>query len=168
MNHRSSLPVFLLFCVALSLPGCSMLPSKKGVQQNQAKVVQPQASASSSTVEWKDRTWNNYFEDKGIVYYVEKQSVSYPRPNIVHMWRKRTFPNNKVSSHKEVISLDEIDCYKEKFRSLQLRALGWDDTATPVYQRPSPWANIYEGTAEDILILDYCIKGGKVGKPSTK
>jgi len=167
MSHRS-LPAFLLFCFALSLFSCSMLTSKKGVEQNPPKVVKPKAPPSSSTVEWKDRNWENYFEDKGVIYYVERQSVSYPRPNIVQMWRKRTFPNNKVSSHKEAVSLDEIDCRKEKYRAIQLQALDWADAATPVYQRPSPWVTIYEGTAEDFLILDYCIRGGAAGKSSAK
>jgi hypothetical protein len=168
MSHRFLVTALLLSGIALSLFGCSILPSKKGVQQNQAKVVQPTASPSAGTVEWKDRTWENQFEDRGVVYYVEKQSVSNPKPNTVQVWRKRTFPNANMSSHKEIVSLDEIDCRKEKFRTLQLQALGWDDVATPIYKRPTPWATIYGGTAEDSLILDYCIRSGTAGKSSAK
>jgi hypothetical protein len=163
MQRWFVVPVFLLSCLMVFLAGCSMLPSKKPAKQNQ-----PEASAAaSSTVEWKDRRWESYADERGVQYYFEKESISYPKKDTMLVWRKRIFPG-KMSSHKEIVSLDEFDCREEKVRSLQVQGLNWDDTTTPIYQRPTPWAIVYTNTADDYFVLNYCRRAESVGKTSTE
>jgi hypothetical protein len=117
----------------------------------------------ASGLEWKERQWEQYEQDKGkTVYYFEKDSLSYPSPHIIHVWRKRTFPT-RSSSHKEIVSFDEIDCKNDKYRSLEVQALNWDDTPTPIYRKPSPWTNIYQDTPDEYFLDNFCRRSAGPG-----
>jgi hypothetical protein len=161
MKRTLVFSAFLLSCLAFSLPGCSLHSTKKV-----AKQVQPQVSAAPQPIEWKDRKWESYAEERDVTYYFEKESISYPAKDLVHVWRKRIF--SAKSSHKVITSLDEIDCRNERFRSLEVQGLSWDDTTTPVYKRPTPWVPIYTDTPDDYFLIHYCRQGETSSTPSSK
>lgn len=150
MNSRIVLPIFLLSCFVFTLPGCSVFSSKKTVKQ-----AELQTATAPSTIEWKEREWEVYAEERGVTYYFEKESITYPRKNIVHVWRKREF-RPKISSHKAITAFDEFDCRDEKYRSLQVQGVNWDDTTTPIYQRPAPWTPIDIDEPDYHFIVHYC------------
>jgi hypothetical protein len=162
MNFRSILSALFLSCFVFSLPACSIFSWKKA-----AKEDEPYVAAAPSTVEWKERDWKIYANDGGIKHYFEEESIAYPRKNIVQIWRKREFPP-RVSSHKVITALDEFDCRKERFRSLQVQGLNWDDTTTPIYQRPTPWTPIDFDEPDYYFIIHYCGPTGADKKPSAK
>jgi hypothetical protein len=155
MCLRAYLPVFLLSCLALSVVDCSLISASKPSKKAEKPVATP-----TSNVEWKERKWELYAEDRGgVQYFFEKDSVEYLAKDVIRAWRKRTFPN-KSSSQKEITSFDEIDCRMDRFRSLELQGLNWDDTTTAIYRRPAPWSKIYSETSDEVFEDKVCRQPG--------
>ena len=69
-----------------------------------------------------------------------------------------------TSSHKEIITYDEMNCKDEKYRSLETQLVNWDGTTTDIFRRPTPWTTIYEETADDLILHDYCKEADKAGQ----
>ncbi len=151
MGRRLLFCVFITSCLVISLGACGSVGKAKP-----AKEARKPAVAEPSSVEWKERQWENYAEDRGgVLFYFERESVTYPSKDIIHVWRKRVFPG-RSSSQKEIVSLDEINCKTEKYRSLELQGVNWDDTTTVIYKRPTPWNTIYTDTADEYFLDNFC------------
>jgi hypothetical protein len=156
MSLRAYLPVFFLSCLALSMVDCSLTSASKP-----SKKAEKPVAMSTSNAEWKERKWELYAEDRGgVQYFFEKDSVEYLAKDVVHAWRKRTFPGKSSSSQKEITSFDEIDCRMDRFRSLELQGLNWDDTTTAIYRRPAPWSKIYSETPDELIEGKLCRQPG--------
>ena len=100
------------------------------------------------------RKWTSYAEDgNGIEYFYDKDTIAHPSKDLVRMWRKREFPSR--AAQKEIVTLDEIDCRGARYRSVELRVTDRDGTIR-TFDKVSPWAKIYEDSAEDYLMGKYC------------
>jgi hypothetical protein len=153
--------------VAVSTIGCSVMPFGKS-----AKNPEPAKEAGVSKIEWGARNWEYYAEENnGVTYYLDKSTISYPSKNIIHVWRRRVFPEAAPgtravrSSHKELIGYDEMNCVTEKYRTLESQGVNWDGTTTAIFTRPTPWMTIYNDTADDRVRENYCKEAAKAGKP---
>jgi len=151
MFWRLSLFACFVTCLCVSLADCSLVVAEKP-----AKGAQPPRTVDSSGIEWKERKWEIYAKDRGgTQYYFERESLSYPAKNRIYVWKKRIFPG-KSSSQKEIVSYDEIDCRDEKYRSLELQGVNWDDSTTIIYKRPTPWTPIFTDTADEYFLDTFC------------
>jgi hypothetical protein len=103
-----------------------------------------------------DHKWEQYSKDKqGLTFYYDKTSITYPSAGVIKVWRKRSFPVR--ASQKELISLDEIDCLKQKYRSVQMQVVQWDDTAE-TFNKVAEWSVIYGDSPEEILLDTACME----------
>ena len=101
-----------------------------------------------------DRKWEEYSKDKqGLIFSYDKASITYPSTGVIKLWRKRSFPVR--ASQKEIISLDEIDCYKQKYRSVQLQLVQWDDTVE-TFNKAAEWSVIYGDSPEEFFLDTAC------------
>ena len=121
MNKRSFLSACLVCCVAVSTIGCGSMPFGKST-----KNPAPVKEAGVSKIEWGARNWEYYAKDNnGVTHYMDKSAISYPSKYIIHVWRRRVFPEaapgskSVRSSHKEIIAYDEMNCKTEKYRALE-------------------------------------------------
>jgi hypothetical protein len=137
-----------------------------------AKNPAPVKEAGASTIEWGERNWEYYARDNnGIVHYLDKSAISYPSKYIIHVWRRRVFPEaapgsrNVRSSHKEIIAYDEMDCKTEKYRSLESQGVNWDGTTTQIFRTPMPWTPTFDDTADDLVLQQYCKEAAKAAGP---
>jgi hypothetical protein len=69
------------------------------------------------------------------------------------MWRKREFPPG--AAQKEIVTLDEIDCRKTRYRTLELRVTYWDGT-TGRSDNATQWVKIYKNSSEAYLMGEHC------------
>lgn len=158
MTRKISLALCLLWCALASVVGCTIFH-----KSTSAKTPEAAEEAKGSAIEWGERNWEFYAKDNGgVSYYFDKGSITSPSKNVVHVWRKREFPQEKPSgartssNMKEITALDEFDCREAQHRSLEVQGLRWDGTTTEVFRRPTPWAPIYEGSPEDYFLNNYC------------
>ncbi len=162
MNRSSLLPVCLICYVAISTIGCSSLPFV-----GSAKSKEPAKQAEVSHAEWGPRTWEMYAKDRnGITNYVDKIAITYPSKGVIHVWRRKVFPEKEGirSSHKEIITYDEVNCEAGKYRSLETQLVNWDGTTTDIFRKPTPWTTVFEATVDDLLLHDYCKTADKAGQ----
>ena len=104
--------------------------------------------------EGEERKWEEYSKDKqGLTFSYDKASITYPSPGVIKLWRKRSFPVR--ASQKEILSLDEIDCYKQKYRSVQLQLVQWDDTVD-TFNKVAEWCVIYGDSPEEYFLDTAC------------
>jgi len=163
MSKKMSLSVCLLCCALASMMGCSFF--RKSMP---AKAPETVTQNQGSAFEWGERKWELYMKDNGgVSYYFDKGSVTFPSKNVVHVWRKREFPEGTAgarhtsSNMKEITSIDEFDCSEGRYRSLEVVGLKWDGTTTEVFRKPTPWGAVYQGTAEDYFLDNYCGQANK-------
>jgi hypothetical protein len=153
MNWRILLSACFVSCLAFSLLDCSLFSSGKAAKKSE-RTVAPEPS----NIEWKERKWESYAEDKGGVQYLfERESLDHTTKDLIYVWRKRIFAG-KSSSQKEITSFDEIDCRTQKYRSLELQGVNWDDTTTIIYKRPTPWNTIFGDTPDEYFLDNFCRK----------
>jgi hypothetical protein len=164
MKRRILLPFCLCCVLAIFVSGCSLNPFKKSTQ----KPDQPK-QGQVSKVEWGERKWEQYGKDNnGTTHYFDKSAITYPSKGIIHVWRKRTFPEavpgsgNVKSSHKEIITYDEMNCKTEEYRALESQGINWDGTATRIFTRPTPWNPVFNDTADDTILRNYCKEAAKI------
>jgi hypothetical protein len=161
MTRKMLFSLCLLSFALASMIGCSIF--HKGTPGAQAKPSEAVKESKGSTIEWGERNWEFYQKDNGgVSYYFDKGTIAFPSKNVMHVWRKREFPQEKpgagrISSNmKEIVAFDEFDCREGQYRSLEVQGLKWDGTSTEVFRKPSPWSLIYEGTADDYFLNTYC------------
>lgn len=161
--NRKLLPLLCLAGSVVLMSACSMVPFHKS-----DKKAEPRKQAEEVKAEWGERKWEQYGSDNnGTTHYLDKSSITYPSRYTIHIWRKRVFPEAVVgsgtvrSSHKEIIGYDEMNCKTEEYRSLESQGVNWDGTTTKVFTRPTPWTPVYDGTADDVILRDYCKEAAK-------
>ena len=161
MTRKMLFFLCLLSCALASMVGCSVF--HKGTPPTQAKAPEAVKETKGSAIEWGERKWEFYRKDNGgVSYYLDKEAITFSSKNVMHVWRKREFPQEKAgagrtsSNMKEIVAFDEFDCRDGRYRSLEVQGLKWDGTATEVFRKPSPWGPIYEGTAEVYFLDNYC------------
>lgn len=161
MIRKASLLLCLLSCAFASMFGCSIL--HKSTTATPAKAPEAVKETNVSTIEWGERKWEFYVKDSGgVSYYFDKETITFPSKNVMHVWRKREFPLEKPgagrtsSNMKEIVALDEFDCRDGRYRSLEVQGLKWDGTTTEIFRKPTPWGAIYDDTAEIYFLDNYC------------
>ena len=101
-----------------------------------------------------DRTWTKYATDsKEVEYYFDKDAVARPDTDILHVWRKRVFPQR--SPMKEILALDEFNCRLQQYRALELHVTGRDGSIQ-VTKRVGPWATIWVNSPEEYFLDKTC------------
>ena len=114
---------------------------------------QPLPKLSSSAGE-DGRKWTRYMtDDDDIRYFYDEGTIIQSSNNIIRMWRKREFPPG--AAQKEIATLDEIDCRKTRYRTLELRVTYWDGT-TGRSDNATRWAKIYNNSGEALLMGEHC------------
>ena len=161
--------IFVSFLLLTSLStaflgGCSFLPTfKKPSGETQTRKQTPVSPSPSA--EWKERKWEKYTDDRaGTSYLFEKESISYPAKNIIHVWRKRIMGPG-AGGLKEITTYDEIDCKTERFRTVELQGINADGTATNIFRRTSPWNPIFQESADEYFLNNFCKEAAKAGSP---
>jgi hypothetical protein len=98
--------------------------------------------------------WEKYDSDRNDVQYsYDKGSLSFPKTNLVQVLRQRVFPPG--ASYTKIITLDQIDCNKQKYRTLEIKVTN-KDGSTQEFKKASEWAYIYVGMPEDYFLRDHC------------
>lgn len=157
MNVKLSILVCAACCIALLTTGCSLTregkASKKIAEAKQAELAK-QMEEKRPKMSGK---WESIDSDLvGVEYLFDKESIMFPSADTIYVWRKKTFPDN--APQKTIISLDEIDCRNQKYRMLQSQAFRRDGTATEMFMVISPWMTIYQASADEYLLDNYCKK----------
>jgi hypothetical protein len=112
----------------------------------------------------RERRWVVYgMSSAGVSLLVDKGSVTPMSNGILQFWRRRTFPER--SYQKEIISLEEVDCRRNKYRTLEVQGVYWDGRHEGSKAATS-WTRFYDDTTEDRLFLDTCKEAGLAGKRS--
>jgi hypothetical protein len=133
-------------------PGGAPQPASPAAQ---AASPAAQAASKPSLSDEAGRQWTNYDEDRDRVqYFYDRDSITHPSKDLIQMWRKREFPSG--ASQKEIVTLDQIDCHgAARYRSIELRVTYRDGT-TQTFNKVTPWAKIYVGSAEEYLMNEHC------------
>jgi hypothetical protein len=98
--------------------------------------------------------WLEYIKDgRGVTYFYDKENITYPSSGIIKVWRKREFPVR--SGQKAIVTLDEIDCFNQKYHSLQIQVVRWDDTVE-TFNRVQDWITIWGETPEEWFLDNSC------------
>jgi hypothetical protein len=98
--------------------------------------------------------WESYAKDRyGVEYFYEKETMEHPSDTLMKVWRRRTFPPK--SAQQEILNLDEIDCVKQQYRSVETR-VKYKDNTSETFKKASPWIGIFTGMTEVFFIEDYC------------
>ncbi len=153
----------LMACIVVLMVGCGT--SKKAESGKSAtEVASKDEKGSKEEVEIVnevvERKWEEHARVRiGIVYYYEKDSITYPSRGIVKVWRKRVLPDRMTD--KEIISLDEIDCQKEKFRSVFIQVIRKNDTVDTFKKPSEDWAQIYVDSPEEYFMDHFCKQANK-------
>lgn len=101
-----------------------------------------------------DTKWERYDRDgNGVKYSYDKGSISYPTPNILQVRRQRVFPRD--AAYENIITLDQIDCDKQKYRTIEIKVTNRDGT-TEEFKKASQWMYIYVGMPEDYFLREHC------------
>lgn len=101
-----------------------------------------------------DIKWERYDTDEtGVKYSYDKGSISYPTPSTLQLWRQRIFPLD--AAYENVITLDQIDCDKQKYRTIEINVTN-KDGSTEEFKKVSQWAYIYVGMPEDYFLRELC------------
>ncbi|OPY64503.1 MAG: hypothetical protein A4E57_03525 [Syntrophorhabdaceae bacterium PtaU1.Bin034] len=159
MNRQFWSVICFVCVIALIITGCSLGKSAKktteqGRQTEQMKQEEAARLAELAKEEEREKKWEEYATDGArVVYYLDKEGMTFPSKNMVQVWRKRVFPQR--SPQKEIISLDVIDCVKQKYRSLIVQGVQWDGSSE-TWRKPSPWTTIHGDTAEEYILDHFC------------
>ena len=99
------------------------------------------------------RAWTRYFRNEdGVEWFLDGGTFKRTRDGI-ELWRRRTFP--RWAFQKEIVTLDDLNCREERYRTLELRVTGWDGSSR-TSDRMTPWANVYSSSPEHYLMQEYC------------
>ena len=117
-------------------------------------------SMVGATAQEAHRAWTKYATDnREVEYYFDKDAVLRPDTDILHIWRKRVFPQR--SPLKEIVALDEFNCRLQRYRALELHVTGQDGN-TQVSRKVGPWTPIWADSPDEYFLDETCKK-----KPAT-
>jgi hypothetical protein len=109
------------------------------------------------------RRWEVYgMSATGVNLLIDKGSIT-RTGNLLQFWRRRTFTEG--SYQKEIISREEVDCRRKKYRTLEIEGIYWDGRHDKSKTATS-WVNFYDNTTEDLLFSDTCKDSGLGGTRS--
>ncbi len=112
----------------------------------------------------RERRWEVYgMNGDGMSLLIDKGSITRMPNGVLQFWRRRTFPERAYQ--KEIVSLEEVDCRRHKYRTLEVEGIYWDGRHQGSKTATS-WTNFYDDTTEDRLFLDTCKESGPGGKRS--
>ncbi len=135
MNLRIVMLVVATLCIAV-MPG----PAAMGAEEVEHK-------------------WLEYTKDtRGVTYFYDKENITFPSKGVMKVWRKREFPVR--SGQKAIIALDEIDCFQQKYHSIQIQVVRWDDTVE-THNRAQDWMTIWGDTPEEWFLDNTCKEARK-------
>jgi hypothetical protein len=101
-----------------------------------------------------ERKWTEIMKTANDVdHFYDKDSIVRQEKNIIQVWRRQVYPRRLPQ--QERISLDEIDCKREKYRSVEVHVKYWDNT-TEEFKKVSPWATIWRGYPEEFFLEKHC------------
>ncbi|MBA4416395.1 MAG: hypothetical protein C0392_00575 [Syntrophus sp. (in: bacteria)] len=162
--------VIFAMCIAFLVIGCG-ISKKTGAVKADGDPVKIAADAEAKkkadggaemdlNKQIADKKWEEHARNKlNTIFYYEKETVSYPSRGFIRVWRKRVLPYRMVD--KEIISLEEIDCKRDKHRSIFIQVVRKDDKVE-TFKKPSPdWAAIFPGSPEESLMDKYCGEASK-------
>ena len=168
LRHMKDALKLAIILAGLFLVSCSHGPTmnKNGTADSQKKAAtaqktrdaepqpqnQPLPQLSSSSYE-AGRKWTSYARDQSAEYFYDKDAITQSSKGLLRMWRKREFPSG--AAQKEIVTLDEINCPKQEYRTLGLRVTYWDGK-TGLSDTPTRWAQIWADTAEEYLMDEHC------------
>ena len=99
------------------------------------------------------RTWTLYFRnDDGVEWFLDEGTLK-PSGNGIELWRRRVFP--RWAFQKEIVTLDELDCREERYRTHELRVSPRDGTSR-TSRKVTPWANVFSNSPEHYLMQQFC------------
>jgi hypothetical protein len=99
------------------------------------------------------RTWTQYFRnDDGVEWFLDEGSLKLSG-SVIELWRKTVFP--RWAFQNEIVTLDEINCRQQRYRTRELRVTLWDGK-TQTSDKVTPWANIYSASPEEYLMGEHC------------
>jgi len=107
------------------------------------------AGAEETAHKWQEYTKDLY----GLTYYYDKDNITFPSAGVLKVWRKRDFPVR--AGQKSIISLDEIDCFRQKYRSVHIEVIRWDDTIE-AHDKIQDWMTIWGETSEEWFLDNTC------------
>ncbi len=101
-----------------------------------------------------ERKWTDYRKDTmDVEYYYDQEAILRPSKNVIQVWRKRVFPPSQ--HQKEIVTLDEINCRSQQYRTLELRVIRWDGTIQ-TSSKPAGWQKIWAGSPEEYFLDEVC------------
>lgn len=113
------------------------------------KTVSPDQPIKDAT----GKTWVRYFRnDDGVEWFMEEGTPT-ASGGIITLWRKRVFP--KWAFQKEIVTLDEINCRQQRYRTRELRVTNWDGSSQ-TSDKVTGWTNIYSNSPEEYLMGEFC------------
>jgi hypothetical protein len=160
--------VILVLCMVSLVIGCGTSKKAEKAKEEAGKVAAEKVTKEEKGSEKEaveidkvvERKWEEHGRVRiGIVYYYEKDSITYPSRGMIRVWRKRVLPDRMAD--KEIISLDEVDCQKEKFRSVFVQVLRKNDTIDTFKKPSEDWAQVFADSPEEYFMDHFCKEANK-------
>lgn len=166
---RALMQLTITFAI-LSLVSCSMsfdspwenkaseIPQKAPAKTQKAPGQPEDQSLSSSSRALpvagdSGRKWNKYMTDEEDVRYFCDEGAIAKSKGMVQIWTKREFPSG--ASQRAIVTLEEIDCSKARYRTLELHVT-YSDGTTGRSNEATRWAKIHENSNEEFLLHENC------------
>jgi len=162
MGSRSIVVLVVACFATVVITGCSMLKSGKTDRKaaTPAARIEAPKPAEVAVMEEPPDKWEQFDTDESNVkYFLNKESVSYPARNRIRFWLRRVFPER--ASQKEIISLNELNCNEQRYRSIHT-LITKRDGSVESFTKTTPWINIYRSTSEGYFQDKFCEEAGKV------
>jgi hypothetical protein len=170
-RHDKARAKLIIILAGLFLVSCSHVPpmntsgradsQKKTETAQKAREAEPQPESQplpklSSSAEGAGRKWIGYMrDDDGTEYFYDRDALIQSSTGFIQMWRKREFPSG--AAQKEIVTLDEIDCRKGRYRTLELRVTYWD-SRKGTSDKATGWTEIYQDSTEEYLMDEHCAR----------
>ena len=131
--------------------------SQKKTAKTEATPGQPKSEPTpepSSDASEDGRKWTKYNTDEDDVkHFYDENAVVRSSGNIIQIWRKREFPSG--AAQRRIVTLEEIDCGKAEYRTVELRVT-YSDGTTGRSDKPTRWAKIFENSHEAYFMREHC------------
>ena len=170
-RHDRARAKLIIILAGLFLVCCSHVPpvntsgrtdsEKKTEAAQKAREAEPQPKSQplpklSSGAEEAGRKWISYMrDDDGTEYFYDRDALAESSAGVIRIWRKREFASG--AAQREIVTLDEIDCRKTRYRTLELRVTYWDGR-TGTSDKATRWVEIYQDSTEEYLMDEHCTR----------
>jgi hypothetical protein len=155
MKPKTCLIMCLICCLSLLMVGCSLTRSGKAARQAEQVKKAEQARVEENTQQGPGNDWKNVGSDlRNVEHYFDTGSITQTPEGFLRIWRKRIFPEK--SAQQAIISLDEIDCRAQKYRTIKTQVIQRDGTLSPLYLAKTDWIVIFSESAEEYFLDNEC------------